>query len=302
MLPPCSSTSCLHQRQADAQPALRRSQRRGRPARTGRTRAAAAPARCRCRCRARVTTASLPCALGAQPMRPPSGVYLAALFSRLRQHLRQPRRIAVARQHRLRAARHGERAAPRVDQRPARLDRAVDDRRRGRRAPCAARSCPAVMRETSSRSSTRRDSCATCRSMTRARPIVAVAVGRAAARICSGVADRRQRVAQLVRQHREELVLAPVGLASSSSTCLRWVSSSMLSNTISGRDLPPRRRCAPRRRIFSPSPLNACLTSKLRKRPSSGRTLFSASCSPAMSQSGRPDRRGTGPRCLRPGP
>ena len=37
--------------------------------------------------------------------------------------------------------------------------------------------------------------------------------------------DGRERVAQLVRQHREELVLPPVGLASASSARLRSVTS-----------------------------------------------------------------------------
>ena len=31
--------------------------------------------------------------------------------------------------------------------------------------------------------------------------------------MCGGLADRRERIAELVREHREELVLAPVGLA-----------------------------------------------------------------------------------------
>ena len=72
-----------HQRQADAQAALRRGPASGPPGRTGRRRAAACPARCRCRCPARAARPRRPPAPAVRQMRPPGSVYLAALFSRL---------------------------------------------------------------------------------------------------------------------------------------------------------------------------------------------------------------------------
>ena len=69
---------------------------------------------------------------------------------------------------------------------------------------------PCVMRETSSRSSTRRLRCITWRAMTsRARAMVAW-IGRLHPQGLCGSADRRQRIAQFVRKHGEEGVLAAV--------------------------------------------------------------------------------------------
>ena len=56
----------LDERQADAQPALRRARGSGRPARTCRRCCRACRRECRCRCPARETTASPSCALGGQ--------------------------------------------------------------------------------------------------------------------------------------------------------------------------------------------------------------------------------------------
>ena len=65
------------------------------------------------------------------------------------------------------------------------------------------------MRETSSRSSTSRDSCSTWRSIT-SRAQTTCASSAALAHDLDRVADRRQRVAQLVRERRQELVLAAI--------------------------------------------------------------------------------------------
>ena len=54
--------------------------------------------------------------------------------------------------------------------------------------------------------------CLTCRSMTSIAHSRSLLRRRQLARTCDGVADRRERVAQLVGEHRQELVLPPVGL------------------------------------------------------------------------------------------
>ena len=87
-------------------------------------------------------------------------------------------------------------------------------RRRARRAPCAARRCRGVMRDTSSRSSTSRTRWLTWRSMISCtRPARSRRCSREPAAMSQRVAQRRERVAQLVRERGEELVLAAVGLA-----------------------------------------------------------------------------------------
>ena len=87
--------------------------------------------------------------------------------------------------------------------------------RRAARSSRSARSCtlPRVIREASSRSSTSRVRCVTCRSIiARASADHRRRRRRRMAEDLQGVADRGQRVAQLVGEHREELVLAAVGL------------------------------------------------------------------------------------------
>ena len=64
---------------------------------------------------------------------------------------------------------------------------------------------PRAMRDTSSRSSTRRTTCRTCRSMS-ARSCSKMLLPRSCI-TCKRRQDRRQRVAQLVAEHRQELVL-----------------------------------------------------------------------------------------------
>ena len=72
-------------------------------------------------------------------------------------------------------------------------------------------SCRAVIREMSSRSSTSRTSCSTWRSITSlAHCELSVVEAVSMPEDLHGVADRRQRVAQLVGQHGQELVLAAV--------------------------------------------------------------------------------------------
>jgi hypothetical protein len=71
---------------------------------------------------------------------------------------------------------------------------------------------PVVSRPTSSRSSTRRVTCVSCRSIT-SRQLRSTGLGqRLQLHDGDRVADRRQRVAQFVRQHGQELVHAPAGL------------------------------------------------------------------------------------------
>ena len=74
-------------------------------------------------------------------------------------------------------------------------------------------SLPSVTRLASSRSSIRRAMWASWRSTMARAPANGVAVGRRHLHDRDRVADRRQRIAQLVRQHRHELVLAPRRLA-----------------------------------------------------------------------------------------
>ena len=93
------------------------------------------------------------------------------------------------------------------------------------RAGRAARACSAIlpwlMRATSSRSSTRRVRWLHLAVDDVGRPGQLRVGRRDAADHLDRVADRRQRVAQLVRQHREELVLAPVRLPAARASAAR---------------------------------------------------------------------------------
>ena len=148
-------------------------------------------------------------------MRPPCARVLGRVVEQVGDHLREPR----ADRRRPAPASAGSvhrraRCPRRLDERPRRLDRPVRRPSRERRplARCSA-ILPRVMRETSSRSSTSRVRWPTWRSMTPAtRPRAPVVAGAAQRSRCERVADRRERVAQLVGEHREELVLAPVGV------------------------------------------------------------------------------------------
>ena len=145
--------------------------------------------------------------VAASVMWPPAAVYLAALLSRLQNTC--ARRVGSARQLGRRGTER-ELVPLRVDQRPAHLDRL-------RRAAPSSSGClrssifPWLTRETSSRSSSRRFMCCTCRSIT-SRAVLDSRSVPAAAVESPRREDRRERIAQLVGQHREELVLAPVGL------------------------------------------------------------------------------------------
>ena len=141
-------------------------------------------------------------------------VYLAALLSRLATTCaRRTRSPSTAD----RLGRAGRSTAAAARPRSAALTASTARRDRPRASSTGSRRSsilPRVMRETSSRSSTSRVSCATWRSITsRAASARSSPSAGADAQDLERVADRRQRVAQLVRQHGEELVLAPVGLA-----------------------------------------------------------------------------------------
>ena len=119
-------------------------------------------------------------------------------------HLGQPRRIGVDHQTGLRHV--DDRAAGRA----ARAAGSPVSIARATTLDTSTRSCfssilPRVMRETSSRSSTRRTRCLACRSMIA--PLL-LDLGRALQlhQLQRGQ-DRRERVAQLVAEHRQELVL-----------------------------------------------------------------------------------------------
>ena len=90
--------------------------------------------RCRCRCRATRTTTASPLALGATARcGRRRSVYLAALFSRLAKHLREPRRVGVERAPAPAGSVDASASWPlAVDQRPAGLDRAAHDAGAGR--------------------------------------------------------------------------------------------------------------------------------------------------------------------------
>ena len=137
---------------------------------------------------------------------------LRRVVQEVREHLREPREVGVQPQ---RSGRHRDlqRAAR------ARRSSAASPRwrsaapRAGRSGRAAARRCCGSPAATSSRSSVRRTRCVSCRSM------VARALSTTAGSSPRQPHDverrpnRRQRVAELVRQRRQELVLPAVGVA-----------------------------------------------------------------------------------------
>ena len=155
-----------------------------------------------------ITTLS-PSRRADRAMVPPSSVYLAALLSRLPRIC--ARRTGSPSSH---SASPGSETSSRWP--PAwtsgslvstALRTIVASSTRSRRSS----SRPRVMRDISSRSSTRRTRWLTWRSMMSR--IAGFGRSPCEAHEVQAVAQRRQRVAQLVRQRREELVLALVGLA-----------------------------------------------------------------------------------------
>ena len=199
------------ERQADAQARLR-ARATGRPARTSRRSPRSSPARCRCRCRCTLaSTPRLSRAASENSMRPPGSVNFAALLSRLRStcarrvgsastvsrlggsstdELRGARRASCG--STASSARGGDRAqldalAPQRELAggDARDVEQVVDQAHHLRAPGAPSSRARLPRPA-------RRSPASLQDLER-------------------VAHRRERVAQLVRERGEELVLAPVG-------------------------------------------------------------------------------------------
>ena len=146
-------------------------------------------------------------------MRPPGSVYFAALLSRFENTC--ARRVASP------STGSGSRgsATSSAWPRASMNGRAVSTRVCARTSRSSTRSCrsaslPVVMRDTSSRSSTSRTIWRSWRSIiSRARRATARGRRRASLQDLERVAQRRERVAQLVRERREELVLAPVGVA-----------------------------------------------------------------------------------------
>ena len=176
-------------------------------------------ARCRRRRRARARRTRSPSRVAPTARCvPPAGGVLGGVVEQVAEHLLEPRGIGVDRDRPVAAASPCSACRCRVDHTARPLSTRVRERSRaGRRG--SRRSCilPRVMRETSSRSSTRRARCVDLALDDLARRAAASARRcRRGAKISLRVADRRERVAQLVGEHREELVLAPVGLAARS--------------------------------------------------------------------------------------
>ena len=88
---------------------------------------------------------------------------LGGVVQQVGEDLLEPGRVGLA-GARLRGERDRQLVAAGLDQRPGGLDGAGDGLARGRPAPCGAGSCRVLIRETSSRSSTSRARCRTCRS------------------------------------------------------------------------------------------------------------------------------------------
>ena len=166
------------------------------------------------RCRARARTAVAAVALGRQTRcGRRSSVYLAALLSRL----------ATTCASRVGSPSHAQRLARQVERRARGRARSISGRRsRSPRRDDSAPGRPARVRELDLAARDARDVEQVVDqphqvldlALDRSRGLAAIAgSGRRAGMPsrCSGVADRRQRIAQLVRQHRQELVLAPVG-------------------------------------------------------------------------------------------
>ena len=137
------------------------------------------------------------------------GVYLAALVSRFATTCAS--RVGSPSTDQARAARRPSGGASRCSSSGLAISIALrDDLGELDAARVRSSILPRVMRETSSRSSTRRTRCSTWRSMT-ARSLGARRVAAQLHQLQRGQ-DRRQRIAQLVAEHREELVLRAVRL------------------------------------------------------------------------------------------
>ncbi len=200
------------QGQPDPQPPLGAVERAVRLGEQVEDRAAAAPARCRSRCRGRGSGGLVLAAGRPASIRPPRLGVLGGVVQEVRKDLLQPGRVRLQRHGLIAGDSPTARGGGRLDQRPCGLDGAVDDRRAARHGSLRSWILPRLIRETSSRSSTSRVRCRTCRSAT-SRACSDVGLSPSPRSMMQRVEDRRQRVAQLVGQHRQELVLAAVGLA-----------------------------------------------------------------------------------------
>ena len=120
--------------------------------------------------------------------------------------------VAVQLDRLLAAARRPAPGRARASARRAGLHRALDQRRPGCSFSGLTATLPCTMRETSSRSSIRRAMWSAWRPITSRAQFSVGGSDFVALHDVHRVADGRQRVAQLVRQHGQEFVLAPVGL------------------------------------------------------------------------------------------
>ena len=139
------------------------------------------------------------------------GRILAGVGEQVRNHLAQPHIVALHVQ--LRAAALQENVLVTcLQQGPHGFQRGVDD---ARQVQCSRRSAirPRMMCDTSSRSSTRWVSSVACRSSISPERRTVTASGCPLLRMCATIANRRERIAQLVRQDGEKFVLASIRLA-----------------------------------------------------------------------------------------
>ena len=145
-----------HDREPEAEPAVLRACSTRRPGGSGRRRRAGTPARCRCRCRRRTSSSRSPARLSVTATRPPARRELHRVRQQVPDDLLQPIGIAERRPALGRARRVSMVDLPRLGRGTDRLDGRVARAPRGRPARRSRRSLPAMMRETSSRSSTSR--------------------------------------------------------------------------------------------------------------------------------------------------
>ena len=167
-LPPCMLDQAAHQRQPDAEAALRAAARAIDLREHVEDRRQRAPAGCRCRCRAPRPTACRRSSRATVSQMLPAGV--RCTWRRWSAGWRTPASGGPRRPTTVIGCVGQVDASvvcrPRLDRRPARVDRGAHDRTPGRPARGGASISPRVMRDTSSRSSTSRTRCRICRSIT----------------------------------------------------------------------------------------------------------------------------------------
>ena len=165
--------------------------------------------RCRCRCRGRDHALRRPRASRRTAIAPAGSGVLGGVGEQVGDHLREARRVGVEHQRRRRPRRCAGGGGGCSSSGLGISTACATTPRRARRARVRSSILPRVMRETSSRSSTRRTRCVHLALDDRAAR-AGRAPSRAAVISSQRGDDRRERVAQLVAEHRQELVLGAV--------------------------------------------------------------------------------------------